>query len=156
MMAIDLSRLRSGRSSAHDRRPWHGAAFIVESLVLLVFLVGSLAVLMQVMGGAHERGIEADKLSNAVILASNDAEAFAADPSSGDQVTVFALVDETLVAEPGQSSENSDRYTVTRTVRENAEKAGTLFEAHIEVTSGDDLVYEMETTRYMSDEGAQR
>lgn len=155
-MSIDLSQLRSSVGTTRDRRPWHGAAFIVESLVLLVFLVGSLAVLMQVMGDAHERSTDADRLSNAVILASNDAEAFAADPLSGDQVTVFALVDETLVADPGQSSENSDRYIVTRTVRESAEKAGTLFEAHIEVTSGDALVYEVDTARYMSDEGVQR
>ena len=27
-MGIDLSRLRRGND--HDRRPWHGAAFIVE------------------------------------------------------------------------------------------------------------------------------
>ncbi|MDU1881933.1 MAG: hypothetical protein E6776_12205 [Eggerthella sp.] len=36
-MGIDLSRLRRGND--HDRRPWHGAAFIVEALVLLVFLI---------------------------------------------------------------------------------------------------------------------
>ena len=45
-MGIDLSRLRRGND--HDRRPWHGAAFIVEALVLLVFLIASLAVIMQV------------------------------------------------------------------------------------------------------------
>ena len=78
-MGIDLSRLRRGND--HDRRPWHGAAFIVEALVLLVFLIASLAVIMQVIAGAHERSIEADRLSNAIILASNDAEAFAADPT---------------------------------------------------------------------------
>ena len=43
-MGIDLSRLRRGND--HDRRPWHGAAFIVEALVLLVFLIASLAVIM--------------------------------------------------------------------------------------------------------------
>ena len=55
-MGIDLSRLRRGND--HDRRPWHGAAFIVEALVLLVFLIASLAVIMQVIAGAHERSIE--------------------------------------------------------------------------------------------------
>ncbi|RDC11416.1 hypothetical protein C1861_12840, partial [Eggerthella lenta] len=59
-MGIDLSRLRRGND--HDRRPWHGAAFIVEALVLLVFLIASLAVIMQVIAGAHERSIEADRL----------------------------------------------------------------------------------------------
>ena len=61
-MGIDLSRLRRGND--HDRRPWHGAAFIVEALVLLVFLIASLAVIMQVIAGAHERSIEADRLSH--------------------------------------------------------------------------------------------
>ena len=71
-MGIDLSRLRRGND--HDRRPWHGAAFIVEALVLLVFLIASLAVIMQVIAGAHERSIEADRLSNAIILASRSEE----------------------------------------------------------------------------------
>lgn len=155
-MAIDLSHLHAGRSSARDRRPWHGAAFIVESLVLLVFLVGSLAVLMQVMGDAHERGTDADRLSNAVILASNDAEAFAADPSNGSQTAEFALVDGTLVAASDASDQNVELYVVTRTVQENAEKAGILYEAHIEVSTEDALVYQMDTTRYVSSEGVRR
>ena len=92
-MGIDLSRLRRGND--HDRRPWHGAAFIVEALVLLVFLIASLAVIMQVIAGAHERSIEADRLSNAIILASNDAEAFAINDSpsrvlSEEERTSFA------------------------------------------------------------------
>lgn len=94
-MGIDLSRLRRGND--HDRRPWHGAAFIVEALVLLVFLIASLAVIMQVIAGAHERSIEADRLSNAIILASNDAEAFAADPTSGNTGGEYVLVDGQLV-----------------------------------------------------------
>ena len=69
-MGIDLSRLRRGND--HDRRPWHGAAFIVEALVLLVFLIASLAVIMQVIAGAHERSIEADRLSNAIKMCIRD------------------------------------------------------------------------------------
>lgn len=152
-MAIDLTRLRGSESNVRDRRPWHGAAFIMESLVLLVFLVGSLAVLMQVMGGAHARGTEADELSNAVILASNDAEAFAADPSSGNRTTEFVLVDNKPVDSAGENADEADFYTVTRAVQKSAEKAGTLYEAHIEVTSEDALVYEVDTARYVSNEG---
>ena len=99
-MGIDLSRLRRGND--HDRRPWHGAAFIVEALVLLVFLIASLAVIMQVIAGAHERSIEADRLSNAIILASNDAEAFAADPTSGNTGGEYVLVD-------GQAQDDDQR-----------------------------------------------
>lgn len=154
-MALDLSRLR--RSSVHDRRPWHGAAFIVESLVLLVFLMASLAVLMQVMGNAHERGIEADKLSNAIILASNDAETFAADPTTGDRTAQFSLVDGELVELTGaEDAASAERYEVERTVQQHAEKAGTLYEAHIEVSSGGNAVYEVNTSRYVSGEEVQR
>jgi hypothetical protein len=154
-MALDLSRLR--RSSVHDRRPWHGAAFIVESLVLLVFLMASLAVLMQVMGNAHERGIEADKLSNAIILASNDAETFAADPTTGDRTAQFSLVDGELVELTGaEGAASGERYEVERTVQQHTEKAGTLYEAHIEVSSGGNAVYEVNTSRYVSGEEVQR
>lgn len=154
-MALDLSRLR--RSSVHDRRPWHGAAFIVESLVLLVFLMASLAVLMQVMGNAHERGIEADKLSNAIILASNDAETFAADPTTGDRTAQFSLVDGELVELTGaEDAASAERYEVERTVQQHAEQAGTLYEAHIEVSSGGNAVYEVNTSRYVSGEEVQR
>ena len=154
-MAPDLSRLR--RSSVHDRRPWHGAAFIVESLVLLVFLMASLAVLMQVMGNAHERGIEADKLSNAIILASNDAETFAADPTTGDRTAQFSLVDGELVELTGaEGTASAERYEVERTVQQHAEKAGTLYEAHIEVSSGGNAVYGVNTSRYVSGEEVQR
>lgn len=154
-MALDLSRLR--RSSVHDRRPWHGAAFIMESLVLLVFLMASLAVLMQVMGNAHERGIEADKLSNAIILASNDAETFAADPTTGDRTAQFSLVDGELVELTGaEGTASAERYEVERTVQQHAEKAGTLYEARIEVSSGGNAVYEVNTSRYVSGEEVQR
>ena len=123
-MGIDLSRLRRGND--HDRRPWHGAAFIVEALVLLVFLIASLAVIMQVIAGAHERSIEADRLSNAIILASNDAEAFAADPTSGNTGGEYVLVD------------------------------GQLYTAHIYVSCGGEATYQIDTARYVSNEGVQR
>ena len=155
-MALDLSRLR--RSSVHDRRPWHGAAFIVESLVLLVLPHGLRSpVLMQVMGNAHERGIEADKLSNAIILASNDAETFAADPTTGDRTAQFSLVDGELVELTGaEGAASGERYEVERTVQQHTEKAGTLYEAHIEVSSGGNAVYEVNTSRYVSGEEVQR
>ncbi|WP_302391075.1 hypothetical protein [Eggerthella sinensis] len=154
-MALDLSRLR--RSSVHDRRPWHGAAFIVESLVLLVFLMASLAVLMQVMGNAHERGIEADKLSNAIILASNDAETFAADPTTGNTGGEFALVDGELIQPEGPiDALDKNVYELTRIVEAQKQPGGTLYTAHIYVSCGGGTVYELNTSRYVSGEEVQR
>ncbi len=63
-----------------DRRVWPGAAFIVEALLLLVFLAGSLAVLMDLSADADAAGAQSTDLMGALVLASNVAEEFAADP----------------------------------------------------------------------------
>ena len=154
-MGIDLSRLRRGND--HDRRSWHGAAFIVEALVLLVFLIASLAVIMQVIAGAHERSIEADRLSNAIILASNDAEAFAADPTSGNTGGEYVLVDGQLV-QPEGSIDVLDKnvYDLTRIVEAQSQPGGTLYTAHIYVSCGGEATYQIDTARYVSNEGVQR
>lgn len=94
-MIIDTSQLR--QTAQRERRPWHGAAFVVEALVLLAFLVTALAVVMQVMSASYERGAQADELSDAIVIASNDAEAFAADPTSTSFDTHFANIDGALV-----------------------------------------------------------
>lgn len=59
---------------------WPGAAFIVEALLLLVFLTGSLAVLMNLNAEADRIGRESADLMDGLVLASNVAEEFAADP----------------------------------------------------------------------------
>lgn len=154
-MAIDLSRLRG--NSVNDRRPWHGSAFIVEALVLLVFLIASLAVLMQVIGGAHERGEDADQLSNAIILASNDAETFAADPTAGDTGSEFALVDGELTQPEGPiDALDKNVYELTRIVEAQKQPGGTLYTARIYVSCGGEATYQLDTARYVSDEGVQR
>lgn len=154
-MSVDLSRLR--RDNAHERRPWHGSAFIVEALVLLVFLVASLAVLMQIIGGAHERGEAADRLSSAIVLASNDAEAFAADPASGNLEAAYVLVDGELTKADGLSDDpDASAFGLTRTVEAQQQPGGTLYTARIVVSSGGEVAYELETARYVSNEGVRR
>lgn len=173
-MAFDLSQLRS--VNTQGRRSWHGAAFIVESLALLAFLVTALAVVIQLMGVAHERGVEASHLSNAIILASNDAEAFAADPTSGsseaqfteDNGTLVSLEEATAEADADAGADGAGEadgeagtvgsadagvtvYRVERTVSDHAETAGTLYEAHIQVSSDGEILYELDTARYVSE-----
>lgn len=63
-----------------ERAVWPGAAFIVEALLLLVFLTGSLAVLMNLNAEADRIGRESADLMDGLVLASNVAEKFAADP----------------------------------------------------------------------------
>lgn len=112
---------------------WHGAAFVVEALLLLVFLAFALAVFMQLFGAAHNRGVEERRLTQAVLLASNDAEAFAADPQAGTETTEF------------------DAYTVVRDVSAERSQSGTLYRATITVACDGQDVYELETARYASD-----
>lgn len=113
---------------------WHGAAFIVEALLLLVFLAFALAVFMQLFGAAHSRGTEERQLTQAVLLAANDAEAFAAAPQAGTVTTTF------------------DAYLVEREVSTERSQSGTLYRASITVTCEGQPVYELESARYVSDE----
>ena len=66
---------------------WPGAAFIVEALLLLVFLTGSLAVLMNLNAEADRIGRESADLMDGLVLASNVAEEFAADPIASRKPT---------------------------------------------------------------------
>ena len=51
-----------------ERAVWPGAAFVVEALILLVFLAGCLAVFMQLFGDANETGRQNVQLEEAVDL----------------------------------------------------------------------------------------
>ena len=106
-------------------------AFIVEALVLLVFLIGSLAVITQVLALSANKATESRHLERAAILASNAAEQFSADPKS---------VEETVVV---------DGLALTCTVNETALAQGTRYEASIIVFSESGEVYRLNTTRYV-------
>ena len=71
------------------RRSRGGAAFYVETLLLVLFLLASLTVLVQILGAAKRTSREARELSTAVSIAQNAAELFAA---SGSQEDFAALL----------------------------------------------------------------
>lgn len=138
-------------TAVRDRRPWHGAAFIVEALVLLAFMVAALAVVMPLMISAHERGVEAQQLSCAIILASNDAETFAAYPESSDVENTYAFVDGELVDIDTLSDKASAiTYQVVRTVQSQTSTAGVYHTAHISVFLKGKELYNVSTSRYTS------
>ncbi len=84
-MSLDLG----ARHASHKLRPaWSGSAFIVEALLLLVFLMASLAIFCQVFALAAEQSTESDRLSQAVATASTVAERFSANPSSVDSLSL--------------------------------------------------------------------
>lgn len=127
-MGIYRSANKSGSQST-----WHGTAFIVEALVLLAFFLGSIAVLMQLFGSSSVMGVESRELTRAVVLASNSAERFAADPATAGNLT-----------------ETEDGYAIACTVEPEDTSAGTLYRATIVVSKAGDEVYRLETARYES------
>ena len=124
---------------AAHRRPdttWHGTAFVVEALVLLVFLAFALATFMQLFSAAHQRGVAEHELTQAVLLASNDAEQFAAAPQEGSTADTFDV--------------NGVTYLVTRSVAPAPQEGGTLYRAEIIVETEGEQVYALNTARYVS------
>lgn len=151
-----MSRPLFARAAAsRDRASWHGAAFVLEVMVLVAFVAASLAVLAAVFSGAQMRGIDAIRLTDAVTLAasgaSNGAEDFAADPEAafeeGTSTTYYAVAAGSVSAcDPAASN----ACEVTRVVERHATEAGALYDATITVTRDDEVLYELETSAYVS------
>ena len=106
---------------------WPGAAFIVEALLLLVFLAGSLAVLMELNADADAAGQQSADLMAAMTLASNAAEEFAANPELA--AATGALSDE----EEAARVQYGTGLVMTRTVEAEPMAAGTMYRARIAV-----------------------
>lgn len=144
---------RAGAS--RERSSWHGAAFVLEVMLLVAFIAASLAVLAAVFSGAQMRGIEAIRLTDAVTLAasgaSNGAEDFAADPEAayveGASTTYYAVAAGS-VSPCDPSAANA--CEVTRVVDRNATQAGALYDATITVTRDGEVLYELKTSAYVS------
>lgn len=115
-----------GRHRA-ERSVWPGAAFIVEALLLLVFLAGSLAVLMELNADADAAGQQSADLMEAMTLASNAAEEFAANPELA--AATGALSDEEEAARVRYGT----GLVMTRTVEAEPLAAGTMYRARIAV-----------------------
>ena len=106
-------------------------AFIVEALVLLLFLVGSLAVITQLFALSANKANSSKHLEQAVIAAANAAERFSADPSNVEQTKM----------------ENG--LAVTCSVNETALGYGTRYDVIITVFDESGEVYSLQTARYM-------
>lgn len=129
---------RKRRRSARGRSAWPGAAFIMEALILLLFLAACLAVFMELFGAANQRGVQNMRYEQAVILASNEAERFAADPAAAAAA----------VAEGAGDTATSDGLEVSVAVVPEPTAAGVLYRADIVVTDGDGELYRLQTACY--------
>ena len=115
---------------------WHGAAFVMESLVLLFFLVVSLTIFIALFSISYQMGEQNERLLNAVTLATNTAEDFAADP-----VNTQGVLD-------------AGDYHVYCVVTPEETDAGTLYRAQITVNAAGGQIYSLETSAYKSNNGA--
>ena len=144
------------------RASWHGTALLVEALVLLAFLVASLALFMQVFAQARGMGAEGSELAQAVAMASDLAEEFAADPAAEpeplerDGLTASCAVATVAADDAGHTDGQTGSEADDTPSGISSGAAGTLYRATILVTDGDgDEVHRLVTERYASGDGAE-
>lgn len=127
-------------SERRERTSWHGKAFLIEAMLLLAILVASLGVLMTLFVNARVESAQGERLTQAVQLAKNAAEQFAADPLGASDLVL-----------------RSDGLTATVQVTEEAHERGVLARALVTVTDEDPVraadegapSYELATARYI-------
>lgn len=129
---MDLSRKRSDTRSS-----WTGIAFVVEAMLLLVFLIASVAVFAQLFGASLQKNAESTALTEAVSVAESTAERFAIDP----------------IGTTGTASVGD--YTVVCERTDEARAGGTLYHATISVFSAnsgsEEPLYALDTASYESE-----
>lgn len=127
-MAWSTSRSEGRELQRTNKR---GRAFIVESLVLFVFLVATLIIVSMLFFASVSMSAEAQNLERATIIASNTAERFSADPTRSDL--------------------DSSEYGLDVSCAVNTQTVGdgTLYLAHIMVLNGDELIYSVDTSRFV-------
>ena len=129
---------RSSDASRNKRRSnWSSTAFLVESLVLLFFLIACLAVFTQMFAHSWQASSDASRLSAACVIAQNTAEEFEANPQTVQNGT-FDVNDA-----------NGASFCVSCTVESEAAAAGIMYTAHISVSDDTGEVYSLEAQRYM-------
>ena len=131
--SVGFASHRSVRKGTHHT--WSGTAFVVEALVLLAFMVASLAILLTLFSDAHLRAEDTLKLEAAVAVAGDEAEAFGANP--------FAVPAEQDVTYQDQTC------TVRLTPEATVYSGGVLFNATISVMFDNEELYTVQTARYV-------
>lgn len=142
---------------AHTRHM--NRAFIIESLVLLVFISVSIALLVQMFAAAGINGAQAHRLTMSSRLSSDAAEAFCANPhvnawtahydADGNQLDlVYRNADGNTVG--GVFDDADVAWTVVTDGTADMQAGGMLYHAHITVTAKDGTAYDLDTERYVS------
>ncbi len=139
LRAAGLDGRRGGR--AHG---WTGAAFMIESLVLLAAIVACMAVFASLFARSAIVASGSTDTTRAVQLAQSAAEEFSSNPAAvanGDAVGQGVAAG---------SADGENGLSVSCTVDEQETAAGTYYTAHITVTNeAGDEVYTLNAGRYV-------
>ena len=144
-------------------RSRRGAAFYVETILLVLFLLFSLAVLVRMLGAARQFSVEARQLSCAVRIAQDAAEQAAVCDSPEDLAALLGAQqtgDGTLfkaydaqgapLADEGQAADGAQgAYSLLCRVEQTAQGSGVLLTAHFTVSNEAGILYELETQKYL-------
>ena len=125
---------RAARNSSQTRQPWHGVAFLVEAIILMMFLVATMAVFTNLLMGSQALSSNTHELTAAIVATANEAESFATHPSEGG------------------TTATRDGFTITCTTEAIPQAGGMLYVAHLvtENAAGQE-VYQLTTSKYVSE-----
>ncbi len=135
-----MAETSSLTSSQRGKNSWTSTAFMVEAIVLLFFLIASMAVFTQLFGLATASSTEATRLANASTIAQNAAEEFSADPASVAKGTRVGL---------GAAAGSSSKFNVTCNVSKKKKGTGILYSAHIVVSDDNGEAYTLDANRFV-------
>lgn len=147
-------------------QPHRGSAFIIESLLLLIFVTASIAVVVQLLGDGYSQGVKAEKLSAAIYIASNEAERFTANPESKSTETIYVNTDNGVQKVSSKkksksddlefdgkkiSTDDPDVFVMKRKITSKSLDAGKIYNASIVVNCQGKEIYSIDTSKYVSD-----
>lgn len=114
-----------------------GRTYLVEALLLLACLLVMACVVMVLFARSLEAGVQTQREQQAIVLAQNTAERFAADPLSV----------------PYQTDEGE--YQVLCIVSTFPRSNGTWYDAHVAVMCAGEEAFSLDTARYVSASAAE-
>lgn len=130
----------SSKQEGSTRKSRSNTAFLVESIVLLFFLVASLAIFTQMFGSSINNSFKASQLSSATEIAQSAAEEFCANPEAVAQ-------DQPIGA--GIAASGTNRFNVACNIQEQQQSSGILYQATITVLEDETPVYSLDVSRYV-------
>ena len=142
--------LPTRRNSVVARSRWSGTAFLVEAMLLLVFVMASVAVFTQVFAVSAERANASRSLTDAVAVATSTAESFCADPSSADGEFFEDGLRIVCRVVPEQRNDGTMYHATIDVYDADAQAAG-VGGATQQEDAGDEPIYTVRTSKYESE-----